>query len=44
MTFDLKPQKDPIRSWTFKDLKKRRYVTNGLSIIQPQQLLTINLK
>ena len=44
MPFNLKPQSDPIRSWTFQDYKKRRFVTNGLSIIQPQQLLTIFLK
>ena len=44
MPFDLKPQKDPVRSWTFRDSKRRRFVTNGLSIIQPQQLLTIYLK
>ena len=44
MPFDLKPQADPVRSWTFQDSKKKRFVTNGLSIIQPQQLLTIYLK
>jgi len=43
MPFDLKRQKDPIRSWTIKT-KKTRLMVNGLSIIQPQTLLTINLK
>ena len=43
MPFDLRPQKDPIRSWTIKS-KKRRLMINGLSIIQPQTLLRIKLK
>ncbi len=43
MPFDLKPQKDPIRSWTIKS-NKNRLMINGLSIIQPQTLLTIKLR
>ena len=43
MPFDLKPQSDPIRSWTVK-AKKTRLMVNGLSIIQPQTLLIITLK
>ena len=43
MPFDLKPQKDPVRSWTIKS-EKRRLMINGLSIIQPQTLLKIKLK
>ena len=43
MPFDLKPQKDPIRSWTIRSEKKRLMI-NGLSIIQPQTLLKIKLK
>ena len=43
MPFDLKRQSDPIRSWTIKSEKKRLMV-NGISIIQPQTLLIINLK
>ena len=44
MPFDLKPQRDSVRSWTFQDSKRKRFITNGLSIIQTQQLLTIYLK
>ena len=43
MPFDLKPQKDPIRSWTIKS-ENRRLMINGISIIQPQTLLKIKLK
>lgn len=43
MPFDLKPQKDPVRSWTIKS-RNRRLMINGLSIIQPQTLLRIKLK
>ncbi len=43
MPFDLKPQKDPIRSWTIKSNGKRLMI-NGISIIQPQTLLKIKLK
>ena len=43
MPFDLKPKKDPARSWTIKSNKKR-LTTNGLSIIQRQILLSIYLK
>ena len=43
MPFDLKPQSDPIRSWTIKSNGKR-LMTNGLSILQPQILLKIKLK
>jgi len=43
MPFDLKPQKDPARSWTIK-LGKKRLTTNGLSLIQRQILLSIYLK
>ncbi len=43
MPFNLRPQKDPIRSWTIKS-EKRRLMINGLSIIQPQTLLRIKLK
>ena len=43
MPFDLKPQRDPIRSWTIKSNNKRLMI-NGLSIIQPQTLLSISLK
>ena len=40
---DLKRQMDPIRSWTFKDEKKNRIITNGLSIVQPHYILKIQL-
>ena len=44
MPFDLYPnKKDCIRSWTFKDLSEKRIMTNGLSIMQSQMLLTIKL-
>ena len=43
MPFDLKPQKDPIRSWTIKSGSERLMV-NGISIIQPQTLLKIKLR
>ena len=43
MPFDLKQQKDPIRSWTIKS-NKNRLMINGLSIIQPQTPLTIKLR
>ena len=43
MPFDLKPQKDPIRSWTIKSNNKRLMI-NGISIIQPQTLIKIKLK
>ena len=43
MPFDLKPQKDPIRSWTIKSGNKRLMI-NGISIIQPQTLLKIKLR
>ncbi len=43
MPFDLKPQNDPIRSWTIKS-EGVRLMINGISIIQPQTLLIINLK
>ena len=45
MPFDLKMNKlDTVRSWTFKDQKGQRIMTNGLSIIQNQTLLKIKLK
>ena len=45
MPFDLEiNKKDTVRSWTFKDSKKKRIMTNGLSIIQNQILLKIKLK
>jgi ubiquinone/menaquinone biosynthesis C-methylase UbiE len=45
MPFDLKKNKsDPVRSWTIKEKKNTRLMTNGLCIIQNQILLTINLK
>lgn len=31
--------KDPVRSWTFKDSKKKNLITNGLSILQDQYWL-----
>ena len=43
MPFDLKKQKDPVRSWTIKS-NNRRLMINGLSIIQPQTLLIIELR
>ena len=43
MPFHLKPQKDPVRSWTV-DINKKKVMVNGLSIIQPQTLLKIKLK
>jgi len=43
MPFDLKPKKDPLRSWTIRS-KKERLMTNGVSIIQYQNLLKIRLK
>ena len=43
MPFDLKPQRDPIRSWTIKS-QGVRLMVNGINIIQPQTLLIIQLK
>lgn len=43
MPFKLRPKKDFIRSWTINSDKKR-IMTNGLSIIQQQTLLSIKLK
>ena len=43
MPFDLKRQKDPVRSWTIKS-KNKRLMINGLNIIQPQTLLIIRLR
>ena len=44
MPFDLGVNKnDIVRSWTFKNIKKKRIMTNGLSIIQNQILLRIKL-
>lgn len=40
---DLDKQSDIIRSWTFKDIHENRFITNGLSIIQQQYSLIINL-
>jgi len=38
-----KPQ-DLVRSWTEKRLDGKRYITNGLSLIQPQSVLEIHIK
>ena len=44
INIDLKPVKnDSIRSWTFKGEDKSNIITNGLSIIQNQYLLVIEL-
>lgn len=43
MPFDLKPKKDPLRSWTIRS-EKERLITNGVSIIQYHKLLKIKLK
>jgi len=44
MPFDLGVNKnDIVRSWTFKNIQKKRIMTNGLSIIQNQILLRIKL-
>ena len=40
---NLKKNIDQVRSWTFKDSKNNRIITNGLCIIQYQYLLKINL-
>lgn len=39
-----KHQNDPARSWTMKDDKQRRLITNGLCLLQPHQILEIVLK
>ena len=44
MPFDLKRQKDPVRSWTIKESGKKRLMINGLGLIQNQALLNIKLK
>lgn len=44
MPFDLKKQKDPIRSWTFKTNRNQRLMFNGLCVVQNQTLLSIKLK
>jgi SAM-dependent methyltransferase len=41
--FDLKRQKDPVRSWTIKEKNKKRLMINGLGLIQNQCLLKITL-
>ena len=38
---DLLKHQDQLRSWTFKDENGKRYVTNGLSILQPHSILHI---
>ncbi len=38
---DLEPQGDPVRSWTIKDERGRRILTNGLCIMQPHSILHI---
>ena len=43
MPFDLKKQKDPVRSWTIKEKNKKRLMINGLGLIQNQCLLKIIL-
>ena len=40
---DLDSQPDIIRSWTFTDKDGNRFITNGLSIIQQQFTLIIDL-
>ena len=41
MPFDLRPQKDPIRSWT---IKSKKTINDKWLPIQPQTLLRIKLK
>lgn len=44
MSIDLpKRPEDPVRSWTFKDEEGRRLVTNGLCLLQKQQVLEVTL-
>ena len=43
MPFQLKRQKNPIRSWTM-NMNKKKVMVNGLSIIQRQSVLKIKLK
>ena len=43
MSFDLKKQKDPVRSWTIKEVGKKRLMINGLGLVQNQCLLKIKL-
>ena len=40
---DLPRQDDPIRSWTLRDYKDKRWIMNGLCILQPHYLLEIKL-
>ena len=43
ISIDLPKQKDPVRSWTIRDIENNRVITNGLSIYQQHYSLIINL-
>lgn len=43
ITIDLPRQDDPIRSWTIRDYNDKRFIINGLCLLQPHYLLEIKL-
>jgi SAM-dependent methyltransferase len=43
ISIDLHRQEDFIRSWTLRDYKDKRWIINGLNILQPHYLLEIKL-
>lgn len=43
ITLDLPRQEDPLRSWTLRDYQEKRWIMNGLCILQPHYLLEIKL-
>ena len=43
LAVDLPPQADPLRSWTIRDWQGSRWVINGLCLLHPLYLLTIEL-
>jgi SAM-dependent methyltransferase len=43
MGVDVKPQDDPVRSWTMLDKDSKRIITNGLCLIQPHFLLEVEV-
>jgi len=43
ITIDLQRQEDPLRSWTLRDYKDKRFIINGLCLLQPHYLLKIKL-
>lgn len=43
ISINLPRQADPIRSWTIRDYKDKRFIINGLCLLQPHYLLEIKL-